>query len=354
LGGFHQTLGDVGVVRREASNEQEIHEQTNVAGDGWSAHRESGREARCIQKGALVVGEHHPQSLQRLRRDARAELRNVSLEVVPDEASPQAEARVIAPGKVAVREAAAEPETVDLPGVSDLEEVERPELDILDAPGQAFPRLAEKVDGCGTENQEPARSLSLATTRVDESTQNLKEFWHSVDLVENHQLVLVHLEEQRWIRELVAVTSGLEVEVHRGPGLRELEGQRRLAHLPWADQGNDSLAVESGPNPAEGLPWNHCCILKVPLSKCNIADGLRLADGRRAGHAPVAAKTSRSPVRVARHREVRIAGTSITCRVPGNGGSSIASVSALTICASVTRPSRCAPTRQEGTREASA
>jgi hypothetical protein len=111
-------------------------------GDGRPAHAESACELRGVEQAALVVSEHHPQPPQRLGRDARAQLRDLALQVCADEILAPAQADRVIRREEAVRKAASHPESVQL-FPADLCEVERREFDERDPPSQALARLGQ-------------------------------------------------------------------------------------------------------------------------------------------------------------------------------------------------------------------
>jgi hypothetical protein len=72
----------------------------------------------------------------------------------------------------------------------------------------------------------------------------LKELRHALNLVEDHKSILVPREVTDGIPQPLAIRRRLEVEVYAVVRLRYAMGQRRLAHLPAAEQGYSREGVE--------------------------------------------------------------------------------------------------------------
>ena len=78
-----------------------------------------------------------------------------------------------------------------------------------------------------------------------------------MDLVEDHQSVLVGADKQRHVRELIPVRRALEIEDYRVGLLGNGAGERGLAGLAWTEEGNDCLSAEGGADLFGGLTGNH-------------------------------------------------------------------------------------------------
>ena len=93
----------------KATDEQKIHHDVEITGNGMAADTEAARELCGVQHLALVVSQHLPVSAQSLRWDTRAKDRHVALKIGLDECGAPTETILVAGGEEAVREAAAHP-----------------------------------------------------------------------------------------------------------------------------------------------------------------------------------------------------------------------------------------------------
>ena len=91
--------------------------------------------------------------------------------------------------------------------------VEWVQFHILDAPRQAFPGLAEQLDGSGAENKKAIGSDSLASASVYQSSQFLEYLRDPVNFIQYDQIVFEVFKEQRGVGQFVPVGLGLEVEI---------------------------------------------------------------------------------------------------------------------------------------------
>ena len=244
-----QPLADVDVEGPQAAHQQQVDQQIDVPGHRRTAHPQAGCQPGRVQESALSVGQHRPQPLQRLGRyPPQGELGDVPLQVGANEVAAESEAVGIAGREQAAGKPAAHPERRHRRRRrGDLEHVERVERHVLDASGQALPRLPEQVDGGRSEDQEAARALPQPPAPVDQAAQLLKQLGDTVDLVEDDEAILVLGEEQGRIGEPGLVGAGFQIEVE---GLRLLchrMGEGGLADLPRPDQGNRGLAIQGGP-----------------------------------------------------------------------------------------------------------
>ena len=203
-----------------------------------------------------MVGEHRPEAAQRLRRDPRAEHRDVAFEIGADEILPPPLAGAIAAGKEAVREASAHPQALDLP-LPHLERVERMHFEIAYASGQAFARLAQEIDRRRPEQQKPPCPASLATTRVNQSTEYLEEIGKAVHLVEDDELILMFGQIKLGFGKLRAIGVGFQIKVNRKPRLGDLKRERCLSHLSRPDQGNGRRFLQPFRQFCIDSPTNH-------------------------------------------------------------------------------------------------
>ena len=231
--------------RAQAAHEKQVDQQIDIAAHRRRAERKARGRLRGVERPALVVGQHGPEPLQRLCRDAPAELRHVALQIGADEVLPEGHAVGVVLGQKAVREAPAHPQRRHGPRVGrSLGHVERVQVDVFDSPGEALPRLTDHVQRRRSQYQETARPPAPPAATVDQSAQLLKQFRDAVNLVQNDEAVLVLAEIERGVGELDAIRVGLQVEIDRLRSLRDLEGQSRLADLAGAEQDHGGLAVE--------------------------------------------------------------------------------------------------------------
>ena len=242
---FHQALADVGMEGRQAPHQQEVDEQVEIAGDRLAVDAEAARELSRVERAALRMGQHGPEAAQRFRRHARPELRDVAFQVRADEILPPDGAGRVALREKAVGEAAPDPEFLARIA-ADFEDVERPQLDIGNAAGQGFARLPEQVDGRRAQQQEAARPDAAAPPPVDQAAKRLEQFRHSLDLIQDHQLVFMAGQVKGGIGQLLAVRRVLEVEIDARPPFGDEPGQRGLARLTRAEQGHRRELVQPG------------------------------------------------------------------------------------------------------------
>jgi hypothetical protein len=124
--------------------------------------------------GSVSASEHGPEAAKRLDGDAWPELGDVALQIGADKIrSPGGTARV-AVGQEAARESASIPELRLFAG-GQLQEVERGELEVRDASGEAFARLAQQLDRGRAQEQKMTDGLVGLNLSVDEPAQHLKQ-----------------------------------------------------------------------------------------------------------------------------------------------------------------------------------
>ena len=89
-----------------------------------------------------------------------------------------------------------------------------------------------------------------------------------MDLVEDDELTLVAPQEERRVSELVAILSGLEIEVESCSLSGEPSSQCRLADLPWTDQGDRGLSCECAAHLDLSVSRYHPCNLSTQRTNC--------------------------------------------------------------------------------------
>jgi hypothetical protein len=114
--------------------------------------------------------------------------------------------------------------------------VERGELEVSDPAGEAFTRLLEQIKGGGTEQKVLPSPASIAARLVNQTTQDGEKPWCAMDLVQNHQLVLVIRKIELGLAQLGAILLGFKVDVMRVETPPYVQRQRRLAHLSRTQQ----------------------------------------------------------------------------------------------------------------------
>ena len=190
--------------------------------------------------------EHGPEPAQRVGRDARPERRDVTFQVGADEALAPDRAVGVGRGENAARESASNPQP-HLVALRQLADVQRTEIQVRDAAGEALSRLPQEIHRGRAEQQELPRGLTAADALVDDSAQGLKQLGGTVDFVQHHQAVVFRGEIAARVRQLFPVDGILQVEVQALPKgaplarivrLREGSRQRRLADLARSQEGH--------------------------------------------------------------------------------------------------------------------
>src|SRR5438309_587518 len=96
-------------------------------------------------------------------------------------------------------------------------------------PASVSPVCLRRSMESGTKQQKAPGLLAAAATAVDQATKILEEVWKPMDLIEDHQLVLMLSKVELRLRELGSVRIGLEIEIDRRPCLGYFERKRSLA-----------------------------------------------------------------------------------------------------------------------------
>jgi len=122
-----------------------IHQQIEIMAGGLTIHAQGAAQGSSIQQARLVVGQHGPEAAQGFSRNAWSQLGDVALELGANELFSPDAATGVTRGLHAVGEAAANPEA--FAGRSaELQYREPAQLEIADAPGQAFAALSNQPD----------------------------------------------------------------------------------------------------------------------------------------------------------------------------------------------------------------
>ncbi len=251
----------------ETAHEQQAHEQIEVGGHRLAIHGECTGERRGVEQPSLLMREHRPEATQRLGRDARPELRDIALEVRPDEIGAPAQALPVGRGKQALGKAAAEPERVESLAAR-LAGIERGEFQVADAPGRRLARLLEQIDRRRAEDEKASLDAPAPPAGVDESPQGPEELRRALDLVQDDELLRVLREVQLGRCKLGAVGLGLEIQIDRRPSLGHFEGERGLAHLARAKERHGRGFGQGGGERGEEPAVEHSCNCGATLQKC--------------------------------------------------------------------------------------
>ena len=256
---LHESLLHIRVAGREAADQEYSGQQIQVTDDRGSADSQPAGESRGVQQPTLAVGEHRPESFEGEWRDARVELRRVTLKIGADQIPAIDQAVFFAIREEAEREAAANPQ----PGRGlergfHFEDVEGAEVHILDPAREAL-RLLEERNRSRPENQETTHTLAQATSLIDQNAEFGEDLGHLVDLIEDDQSVLIGADEERHVGELIPIRRALEIQDYRVGLLGNRAGERGLAGLARTEERNDRLSAEGGADLFGGLTGNHSC-----------------------------------------------------------------------------------------------
>jgi hypothetical protein len=117
-------------------------------------------------------------------------LLHVALQIASDEALTQSKAVLVRCSQKAVRKSSAQPQALlcSVPS-ADLEGIERPHVDVLDAASQRLARLTQQIDGGRAQQQEKTSALSFAPRTVDHAAKCLEDLRRAVNLVQDDELI---------------------------------------------------------------------------------------------------------------------------------------------------------------------
>ncbi len=196
------------------------------------------------------MGKHGSQAAQGLHWPPRPELRDVALQIGVDEALAPVRARMIGVGQDAVGEATAGPKRAAR-GATDLEDIERRQLDTGDAAGRGLAGRLQQVDRGRAQEQESPGPQAATAPSVDQPAQGLEQLRQALDLVQDDQPVLVAGEVEGGVGQLVPVRCVLESKMDAGSPVSAVmggdpAGQRGLADLGRAEQGDGREPAQPG------------------------------------------------------------------------------------------------------------
>ncbi len=144
LGRLHLALGHVLVPGFETPRHEGRAERIEVAAHGLVGDAEGASELRTIPDLGVVVSEHRPEPPHRRGGKPDPQRREIALEIGADELLTPAAARRLRPGEIGKREAAAEPQLLEVIR-PDLLQNQAAELVIGDAPGEGLGALPEQA-----------------------------------------------------------------------------------------------------------------------------------------------------------------------------------------------------------------
>jgi hypothetical protein len=211
-----------------------------------------------------VVRKHCPQPSQRLGGNARAKLRDVALQVCADEVLTPAEADRVVGREEALREAASDPERVEL-RPTHLSKVERRQFHEGDPSRERLARLGQQRNRGGAQQQEASGACAFASAPVDDASKRFEKAWCAMDLVEDHELVGVVGEVERGLGEACPIGCRLEVQICGRPSFGDTEGERGLAGLSRANQSDRRQMVQQRSDLSGHPSLNHPCNYKAEL-----------------------------------------------------------------------------------------
>ena len=240
---LHLTLLQVLEPRRQHPDQERPGEHVEIPARRALVRPERPGELGRVPDLPVVMGDHRPEAAQRRRRNRDAELRDVPFEKRPDEAlAPQRRSGQVG-REIRARKAAPQPERPPRGGAR-LAQIESRQIDQPDAAGERLRHARDQRRRCAAEQQEPGAPVRP----VDQHAQRLEERRRALHLVDDHQPAEA---SERLLRRLEtpAIDRGFQIEVRaRRLARRDRPGQRRLAALPRAGQGDDRMDGERLPD----------------------------------------------------------------------------------------------------------
>ena len=217
-----------------------------------------------------MVREHRPQPPQRLGRDARAQLRDLALEVCADEVLAPAQADRVSPREEAVWEAASDPELVQLLR-ADLGDVERrrvrrtrsspPGSRPTGPAGRSRRSPAAGIGRC----PEPSRLPWSITPRSASKRPGAR--WISSRMTSSSEWSAKYSSGSA---RRATVRGGLQIQVDRWPSLGDRQGERGLAGLPRPEEGDGRRLIQQRGDFSGDTSLYHPCNYKPQLEICTV------------------------------------------------------------------------------------
>jgi hypothetical protein len=133
------------------------------------------------------------------------------------------------------------------------------QLEVVDTARERLRRLSKEIEGGRAQHQERAGPPTCPPARVDLRPQDLEDLGRALNLVEHDQPIAGARQEGLGVEELGQVERALEIEVDRSTVDRGgvVHGQRGLAHLTRAKQGDGGELGEPVPERRGNAPRNH-------------------------------------------------------------------------------------------------
>ena len=128
---------------------------------------------------------------------------------------------------------------------------------------ERFARLAQEFDAGRSQYEEEPRPSSCAPGAIDDTPHGLEDVWRPVNLIEDHEPTGLPREEELRLPELGEVRRGLQIQIDRRRPFRDLKGERGLAYLAWADDGDGGLSGQSALKVSLSEPGYHSCIFNI-------------------------------------------------------------------------------------------
>lgn len=148
-----------------------------------------------------------------------------------------------------------------------LADIERTQVEVLDAPGQAL-GLSQPLPRGRTEGQEASGPETPAAPVVPEAAQLGEDPRQAVDLVENGQPLFVGPKEPRQVRHADAVLGQLEVDDDPADLLGDRPRQGGLARLPRPEQTHGGLPAQRDPDSVGSAASEHTYESQAKLGIC--------------------------------------------------------------------------------------
>ena len=239
----------------ELPNHENGGQQIQVPAHGGVGDAERPPELGAVPELSVPVREHRPEAAQGCLGDGAPEARQVTREKRLYKTVAPSAARGARRCQIRSREAAAQPETLQ---VIHLGHVETVELVERDAAGERLGGLPQQVGRGAPEDQEAGRRPGA----IGKHTQQLEDAGQPVDLIQDHQAAKgPELESGIFqpgkIDGVFEIEPGHGVAVHR----RQLAGEGGLADLARTQQRDDGELVQQESDSGEVvLPGNlhHC------------------------------------------------------------------------------------------------
>jgi hypothetical protein len=105
---------------------------------------------------------------------------------------------------------------------------------------------------------------------IYQATQDLENIRQAVNLIKNDQLVMMTCKIGFRFRQRGPVCLRFQIEIDGGPGFANIDGQRCLANLTRAEQGNGRAVVNEMQEFGFNSSFNHPCIYGMLFPNCKV------------------------------------------------------------------------------------